>query len=118
MLDIVQIRRSLGLNARELSALIGSEHTTISRIDHGTQHRPGTNMLYWLLRQYGVDGISTALDYWLYHKPKHALHVELLDRIAVRYKGKQYCAWSAGMRAVHPEFFSPEKKQQVIPQAA
>jgi transcriptional regulator with XRE-family HTH domain len=55
MLNTVQVRRGLGLKARELSALIGSDHTTISRVENGPTHRPGTNMLYWFLKQYGTS---------------------------------------------------------------
>jgi transcriptional regulator with XRE-family HTH domain len=108
-LNLVQIRRGLGMKARELSALIGSDHTTISRVEHCKAHRPGTYMLYWLLKQYGVNGINTALDYWLYHKLKHQLQADILDRLAVRYKGQYYCAWHRGMQLVHPEYFKPKE---------
>jgi transcriptional regulator with XRE-family HTH domain len=104
-MDIKKVRQSLGLNGRELAALLGECHTTPMRIEKSTEHRPMTNMLYWLLLKQGVQSLSTLLDYWLYHPPKDAIQLGILMRLARRYKGQEYSAWISGMQAVHPELF-------------
>jgi len=105
-IDIAAICKMSGLNQREMSALIGESHTTLSRIKVQKKHRPMTVALYWLLKTVPRQAVSTLLDRWLYEKPKDEQQTRLLIKIARRFKlVDEAKKWERVIRSQNPEFF-------------
>jgi hypothetical protein len=105
-IDIKAICKSRGLLSYEMSALLGSCHTTQSKVEASTEHRPTTIAFYWLLQHLPEQAIPTLLDRWLYDKPKNEEQLRVIVKIARRHKkSDEFRLWYRAIRTLHSEFF-------------
>lgn len=105
-IDVIKIRKNLGLKRYEMSGLLGNSNPSQIQLEKNYTHNNVTVMFYKLIQIQDKFAINSLLDLWLLSGPKNKIHGRQLMRIAERFKSREdYIDWVDRFKSRHPDGF-------------
>ncbi len=99
-----------GLSTTELGALLGLDHSTISRYEKSVRRHSCTRALYESISLDIPFAIQGFLRGWWRKKPLSKNHIDVLIILAKRFFNHfEYQLWEDKIKQKHPEFFDQEE---------